>query len=187
MLKAILLVNGYPLSGKDAFAKAVSDVCLTRNVLVRKISTVDLVKEAWKVLGWDGKTKDEANRAALHEIKMIWTKYMDGSFKYVCREAQKLDDSCTDRVLLVDSREPAELMRFREAFGAEPSSNYLDFPNYNARSVIVRRQDHDIRFSNAADSHVEDFVYDFTVTNITGADWRAHLEGEAMRVLRTLI
>ena len=183
MLKKLLLINGFPLSGKDAFADAVRAECDLRGVRVRKISTVDKVKEAWKVLGWDGVTKDEDNRAGLHELKIIWSRYMDGSFKYVCAEAQKAHESLQNCVLLVDSREPEELMRFREAFGPVYTERYVDVPNYNASTVLVRRENHGALFTNPADTRVEELAYDFVVTNIAGDKWKQHLRAEARRVL----
>lgn len=182
MLKAILFVNGYPRSGKDEFAKMLSTLCAPQSIFVTKVSTVDLPKLALKALGWDGVSKTEAVRAMLHEIKMAWTRHMDGSFNYVASMAAKCDTSPYDHILVVDSREPEELARFKDTFGS-----------FNAHTVFVHRENSE-RANNDADSNVENFVYDITVMNRDfpedsggGMRWLYNLENETQRMLDKIL
>jgi len=196
MLKAVLFVNGYPLSGKDSFADALKVICREKDVHVLKISTVDLPKKALMVLGWDGVTKDEAARAMLHEMKMSWSKHMDGSFQYVQRALNIADGMESDCIVLVDSREPAELARFKEAFGGPLFMQWTPSmggkPGFNAKTLFVQRENSG-RANNDADMNVENFTYDIVVTNRDFPEtadanaWVAHLEDEARRVLLAIL
>lgn len=80
MQKTKVIVNGSGGSGKDTFAAFCaarlngfglkSDVC----------SSVDKVKAAAVLLGWDGE-KDDRGRSFLHELKMLSTKTFDGPMR----------------------------------------------------------------------------------------------------------
>ena len=64
----IIVINGYPESGKDTF------VNLCKNIVgesfVKNISTVDFVKEVAMLCGWDG-TKTPKNRKFLSDLNHI--------------------------------------------------------------------------------------------------------------------
>lgn len=193
MLKTILFINGYPLSGKDTFAKVFRQVCSEKAIRVVKISTVDLPKQALKVLGWDGEEKSDAVRSALHDIKMAWVKHMDGSFNYVRSMVETLNDTRDDHILLVDSREPVELARFRVEFGGPLLQDITMHSNvksgFNARTVFVDRKNSG-RASNAGDMNVELFNYDYIVNNIDNPvdlAWVDNLEAEARRILAATV
>lgn len=184
MIVAVLFLNGYPRSGKESFVQALNVVASEKNLRVVQASTVDLVKQAMLILGWDGVSKNEADRGLACDIKNAWTRHYDGSYKYVEGLIKSLDSLPEEIILTVDSREPAELARFKEAFGGPlrddraPEANW----GFNARTVIVDRGEHSERYDNDADKNVLKFEYDFIVHNGEYPDWFDRLVEEARRV-----
>ena len=189
MILTVLFLNGFPRSGKDSFVRALNSVASEKNIRIAQASTVDRVKDAMRILGWDGVSKNEEDRGLACDIKNAWTRHYDGSFKYVEQLIKDLHGMPEEIILTVDSREPAELARFKEAFGGPllneraPDTNW----GFNARTVLVDRGDRSERYDNDADRNVLQFEYDFIVRNIDGADWFEHLVDEARRVLCTTL
>jgi hypothetical protein len=144
MNKKIVIINGHNEVGKNEFC----NLC-AKYVSVKDTSTVDKVKEAYALLGWDGQ-KTEQHRKALSDIKDIGTKNLDHPFKYISEEVQKfqLDDK---EIMFVHSREPEEIVRFVEEFDAIT----LLIENDNVPKIT----------SNHADANVDGIVYQYTVMN----------------------
>jgi len=78
-MKIVIILNGYPRSGKDSFAKFIGQALLDKGVQTDIVSSVCNVKDAAKILGWDGE-KTEVNRKALSDLKDLSTKYWEGPF-----------------------------------------------------------------------------------------------------------
>ena len=186
MILAVFFLNGFPRSGKDSFVRALNTVASEKNIRVAQASTVDRVKDALRVLGWNGSSKNEADRALMCDVKNAWTRHYDGSFKYVEGLLKDLDSLPEEIILTVDSREPQELARFKEAFGGplrdERQSTGADW-GFNARVILVDRGDRSEQFDNDADRNVLQFEYDFIVHNAESNDWFERLVDEARRVL----
>lgn len=145
-LKKWFILNGNQGSGKDAFKEA-----LSKHARVLSISTVDTPKMIAKCLGWNGEKTDE-NRNALSDLKDWWTKYFDGSYKYVeSWFSYFLEDDSLD-ILTVDSREPEEIERFVNNFAFE--------------TILVERDSANHTASNHADSNVHEYDnYDYVIYN----------------------
>jgi len=153
----LIIVNGAPASGKTSFEGYCTEFFGTHHTYIH--STVDRIKEAAKVLGWDG-TKTPENRKFLSDLKDLTTQWNDVPFRTIDEHLEKLktqqinEDSydITKDYLLVDSREPEEIKRFKEELGAIT----VLIKNDKAEQVAV---------SNHADRDVLNCNYDYTICN----------------------
>lgn len=135
-------------SGKDTWASL-----LNKYIPTLKYSIVDLPKEAAKVLGWDG-GKTEKDRRFLSDIMDLSTGYNDAPFKDVLSlvtDFKNNKDYAEYKVLLIDIREPEEIARAVEAFGAE--------------TILIRNPSVSKIDSNHADRDVENYEYDYIIEN----------------------
>jgi len=143
----IFVVNGYPNAGKDTFI----DMCLEelRPSTAVKASSVDVVKQAAKMLGWDG-VKDDRGRMFLSDLKDLSTAAYDGPMRcmryvvQVSREAQVV-------ALFLLIREPEEIARF-----------VAEFPG--TKTILVERGS-EAEHLNHADAGVAGYPYDVTIQN----------------------
>lgn len=163
------VINGKPGAGKDTFIDLVEeyvrrDIRNKGKVSVVSVSTVDLMKRALVLLGWDGTTKSPQIRRALSNMKDFATQLYDTPYQYVNDvfdkirlEQEELFRQHGSRgyttLLFVHSREPEEIERFEK--------------NLNAKSIlIVRRGLKEIDgIKNHADENVENHNYNFVVHN----------------------
>lgn len=145
MKKRVFIVNGKPRAGKDTFAMMLNEL-----VGVHKYSSVTKVKKLALEMGWDGK-KTEKDRKFLSDLKILTTEYSDMSFKDISEEVEKFmrgDYDIYDKnVMLIDIREPKEIDRAVNAFGAE--TIFID--NYNVEAIL----------SNTADANANIYTYDY--------------------------
>ena len=148
-LKKWFILNGNQGSGKDAFKTA-----LSKYAKVKSISTVDVPKEIAKTLGWDG-VKRDSDRNMLSDLKDWWTKYFDGSFKYVERELNNFlygEKDSDVEIFTVDSREPEEIERLVRVLCFE--------------TILIERDSANHTASNHADSNVHEYKnYDYVIYN----------------------
>ena len=115
------------------------------------VSTVDTPKMIAKGLGWNGEKTDEY-RNMLSELKDLWSKYFDGSYKHVKSWLNFFLDSNDYDILTVDSREPEEIRRLVQDFGFE--------------TILVERDSANHTASNHADSNVHEYKdYDYVIYN----------------------
>ena len=178
----IIAINGCPGAGKDLFIK----MCQKAHPSVHNLSTVDYVKEVAQMVGWDGK-KTEKGRKFLSDLKDAMTEYDDIPFKKVIGKInvvlssyRRFGQSLDDVIFFVHCREPQELKKFVDRFGA--------------RTLLIRRSiAEDKMHSNHADNNVFDFDYDYTYMNeydldkleedatafikwIAGSSWNCNIE-----------
>lgn len=152
----IVIVNGAPGSGKTTFEnfcqEIMDDYCQMR-------STVDLVKEiALFYTGWNGE-KDLKSRKFLSDLKDLLTEFNDVPFNDIVRFKNVWEDELEmynikdhSHILLVDSREPEEIMRFKRELGAV--------------TVLIRRASAEMaETSNHADANVLNCDYDYEIDN----------------------
>ena len=144
-MKKIFIVNGKPRAGKDTFAELLGKHCR-----VFKYSSVDKVKQIAAKCGWDGGKMDK-DRRFLAELKRITTEYNDMSYDDVAEKVAYFLKTDFFDVMLIDIREPEEIERAIEGFGAEA----IFIESKHAQTVIT----------NQADKNVENFEYDHIVKN----------------------
>ena len=145
MNKRIFVTNGVGRSGKDSFCNFVS-----KYITTCKYSIVDLPKEAAKLLGWNG-GKTEEDRKFLSDIVDLATEYNDSPFQDVLSVVNDFIDNCIEEVLFIDMRDPRDIARAVETFGAE--------------TILMRNPNIKEIKSNHADANVEDYNYDYIIEN----------------------
>lgn len=152
----VFIINGHPRSGKDEFVKCVQSI--TKDFSYN-YSSVDNVKEALKLLGWDG-IKNKDIRALLANLKQVSINSFDGPFKYCSGIIDKLKDESVSVFFHV--REPSEIDKL--VCYATDNGIYV-------KTIFVR----DCRENNSDDNSeisaeklfydVEDYTYDLHIDN----------------------
>jgi len=144
MKKQIVVINGTGHSGKDSFVNYVSEIAKTKN-----FDSVGKVKEIAKICGWDGEKTEEA-RLFLSELKRITTAYNDMSYKEILKGIEDFK-SGDEEIMFIHIREPHEIQRIVDNFGAA--------------TLIVKRLGQENITSNSSDANVDQFDYDYYITN----------------------
>lgn len=145
MNKQIFITNGMARCGKDTFAKLLNNFVPTL-----KYSSIDKVKEIASLCGWEG-GKLEKDRKFLSDLKLLTTEYSDLAFNAI---KEMVDDFLLDdihQVMLIDIREPKEIEKAKNAFGAKT----ILINNYRVKFID----------SNMADANVFNYKYDFEISN----------------------
>ncbi len=147
-MKKIFVQNSVGGSGKDTWASL-----LNKYIPTYKYSIVDLPKEAAKVLGWDG-GKTEKDRKFLSDVMDLSTDYNDAPFKDVLSlvtDFKNSKDFDEYDVLIIDMRDPKDIARAVDVFGAE--------------TILIRNPNVGKIESNHADRDVENYKYDYIIEN----------------------
>lgn len=144
--KTIVIINGSGGVGKDTFVHLVDLIIPT--ILV---SSVDKVKEAASILGWDG-VKNESNRKFLSDLKLLSTDCNDHPYNYIKEKiAEFKSKENKDCILFIMIREPEEIERIKKDFGAKS----LLITNDRVKKIV----------SNMADANVDNVKYDYVINN----------------------
>lgn len=151
----VVIVNGRPGSGKTLFERYCQELLGTSMCKIR--SSIDRIKEIAIQSGWNGQ-KDERGRWFLSELKRITTEYNDLPLMDIVEFIVNWFNTLTSdsdrqmlRILFVDIREPEEIKKF------------VDF--FDATTVFVMRPDAKPIDSNASDSNVMNYTYDYVINN----------------------
>ena len=163
----VVIVNGFPGCGKTTFQHecemARYDI---GDGFCASVSTVDFVKRVAHCAGWD-MTKTPENRKFLSDLKKLLAEWNDSPYQEIVKTIKQYQKSNADWILFVDSREPAEIERFKKEF--------------NATTVLVRRLGDEVQeTSNESDANVLNYEYDFVVRNYGDME---NLRMEAYRFL----
>ena len=146
-MKKVFVTNGSAQNGKDSFAKLIA-----KYISTYKYSSIDLVKDMLEFAGVPKEPKTEEKRLLYSDTKDRLTKYDDIPFKDVTSVVVDFKDDLIDTdVLLIDIREPEEIARAVETFGAE--------------TILVRNPNAKKIKSNHADRDVENYKYDYIIEN----------------------
>ena len=150
----VIVINGAAQSGKDTFVEFCKEV---KPHYVYSMSTVDFIKRIAEEVGWDGEKTPEA-RKYLSDLKDIFTKWLDASYKEVEKKVEALDLLIVqywlmndDIYLFVHCREPEEINKLVNNFGA--------------KTVFIMRPGIEKVTTNHADLEVEDYDYDYFIVN----------------------
>lgn len=146
----IILINGAGGVGKDTFVQICQRMADKDKIL--NISTVDLIKQAAKILGWN-EQKDEKGRKFLSDLKDLATEYSDLSVSYISETILQAQENETEAIF-VHCREPKELTRLKKRFDAVT----LLIKNNRVKPIE----------SNHADRDIEQYEYDFVIENNEG-------------------
>lgn len=144
-IKEIVIINGSGGCGKDTFCLMCNDYAPCKVV-----STVDKVKEAYKILGWDGE-KREDDRLGLSDLKEFSIIKFDHPYEYIKKQIEEFRNDDTYEILFIHSREPEEIERFVKDF--------------DCKTLLIKRSSVKKILSNHSDSDVENYDYDYVVDN----------------------
>lgn len=144
----VALINGNGGVGKDTFIQ----ICQKEysKDKIWNISTVDLVKEAAKILGWNGE-KDERSRKFLSDLKDLSEDYSNLSEKYISKVIEEAKTTQKVEVIFVHVREPEQIKKLKEEF--------------NAVTLLIKNNRVKQIETNHADKDVENFNYNFVIEN----------------------
>jgi len=153
-MRQIIVINGSGGSGKDTFVEFVRE-CYTadKSIVVSCVSSVEAVKEAAKVLGWDG-NKDTKGRGFLAHLKDVSSLAYDGPFNYVANRCSKIlqANQGKNNIIFIMCREPNEIDRLIKYYS--PCSI----------SLLIKRPGIP-KHGNHADDDVDNYNYDYTINN----------------------
>ena len=145
-MNKVIVVNGFPEAGKDEFTYFCINELAKRGYTGKMFSSVDNVKEAATILGWD-KVKDARGREFLSILKTLSSSYYDGPFTYISQVVL----SNPEVFLFIHIREPKEIARVVAEFGA--------------KTLLVMGKRQKTEFQNTGDSVVMLYKYDYVVYN----------------------
>lgn len=161
MTKKIVIINGSAGCGKDTFIEFVSKYALVTN-----FSSIDKVKEIAKQIGWDGQ-KTEKDRKFLSDLKKLTTEYNDMAFKSIDEAVRDFHKSAAE-LLFIHIREPEEIKKVVK--------------NFEAMTLLIKRDNFLPIQSNYSDANVENYEYDYVITNTTLEE----LDKQALKFVQTL-
>ena len=143
----VVIINGSGGCGKDTFV----ELCRKNSDFpVVCVSSVDRVKEAAAILGWDG-GKDERARRFLSDLKDAATDYCDSPMRYLTGVFLNEGICHEQGILFMMIREPREIERAAQRF--------------EAVTLLIKRPSVASISSNHADAFVDAYDYDYTVFN----------------------
>ena len=143
--KRIYIVNGMARCGKDTFAGFLNGLVPTH-----KYSSVTKIKEIAEMCGWNG-GKTEKDRRFLSDLKILTTRYSDLAFNDLKATVDWFITKSPCGVLLIDIREPYEIHRAKNEFGA--------------KTILIKNDRVPTISSNMADAGVYDYIYDYIIEN----------------------
>lgn len=175
MKTKIILVNGYPRSGKDSFIDAAIQYLHSlqdKKYFGLKLSSVDKVKSAALMLGWDGKKTPKA-RKFLADLKNLSTEAFDHPFHYVTSTISKARPD----IAFILVREVGEIERLRK---------YYKESEHTVIVVRIVGKYEDRSLTNVADSAVDDYKdYEIFFNNFgTLEEWQRDAQGFIKYLLR---
>lgn len=106
------IINGTPGSGKDTFVDIFKNYWKYGDVY--NFSSVDRVKEAAKILGWDSNVKTEKDRKFLSDLKSLSDSYNDQSFNLMTKQYKYLENNGNlEDIIFYHIREPHNIERLK--------------------------------------------------------------------------
>lgn len=155
-MKILIVINGYPKSGKSLMCKYINEILLTKNILSLEVSYASLAKSIATSLGWNGE-KTLEDRLFLSELTNITAKWKNLPFMNNIEEINNGFNSKYD-CAMIHAREPKTIEDIKKY--------YSDNKNVKVYTVYLeRRAVKDEKFSNEADRGVENYDYDFYLNN----------------------
>jgi hypothetical protein len=134
----VILLNGYPQSGKDTFA----DIAMN-NYGGHKHSTIDACSEFAITMGWDG-IKNTKSRKMLSDLKKFYVEHFDGPFRDLTADIL-WGKRAKLKLFFTFSREGEEIYRIKNW------CNENDIPFYY---IFVIRGKSGVDYGNDSDNNV---------------------------------
>lgn len=155
-MKRVFVINGSGGSGKDTFVQMVGGYTRVFN-----FSSIDIVKDAARVLGWSG-GKSDKDRKFLSDMKDLAIAYNDAPLHAVLGAVDYflLNDA---NLMFIHIREVSEIEKFLKAVS-------IRNPDLSVQTLIVINPNVDVIQTNKSDSGVFDYNYDLCISNDGGLD-----------------
>ncbi len=151
MKQHIVIINGSGGVGKDCFVEFCKE-----NIEIVNISSVDKVKQAASILGWDG-SKTEMGRLFLSDLKLLSTNYNNDPYEYIKDAITNFKkDPNYLKIMFIHIREPEEIDKIKNDFACST----LLIRNVNITKIL----------SNMADANVDNYEYDYIINNDDNLD-----------------
>jgi len=146
----VVVVNGYPLSGKDTLCEfaIMNYPCII-------YSTVDTVKEVAAIFGWNGQKTPE-NRNMLSALKDFYVEWFDGTFNEMTSLITYEYIVGVSQFVFMHTREPQEIARI---------SQWCKDTGKKCFTLFVSRDEVSKDHGNHADSGVSNYDYDVYIEN----------------------
>lgn len=158
----VIIVNGYPRSGKDTFIKFCNDCLREQGFMTEICSSIDIVKKiAIQLFNWNGQKTPES-RKFLSDLKDILTRAGDIPLRYIIHQFIKFYriksiGDLGEKFFFVQIREPKEI---------EKAVNYFTKEEIRVVTIFVNRDcEKNKQYSNHADAEVENYFYNFYIEN----------------------
>lgn len=166
----VFIINGKPGIGKDTFIDIIKQFSKNIHGKIECNSSVDIVKDAAELLGWDDKFKTDKDRKFLADLKDLSTKYNDCNFKYL----EKLYNEFTSKSSTIGVNEITETPYVHSIFFMirEPDEIERAKKEFNAKTILITgiRDDMHKVDNNDADKNVENYKYDYIIDNSGSLD-----------------
>lgn len=172
--KKAVIINGFGGVGKDTFVDVCAKISNERGIIVENVSSVDLIKAAAKILGWDGISKTEKDRRFLHELKKLANAYNSICITYMEERFDHFPDNgelpiVNERIIFFHIREPEEMDIIRASLDAKVI--------YIKNDRVARNE------NNLEDKDIENYPYDYIIDNSGSIE---QLEDEANKFIEWL-
>lgn len=148
-MKRIFVINGEAGCGKDTFVSLCQEIANECGV-VWNFSMVDKVKEIATMCGWDGQKTPES-RKFLSDLKDLCDDFNQMSYRSVREKIDEFMNSECAEILFIHAREPEDIERLCKEF--------------DAYSILVKRDNYKTEASNHADQNVYNFDYNYIIKN----------------------
>jgi len=168
-LQKYIIVNGYPLAGKDSFVEYCTSYLWDLGIYSHSVSSVDPIKEAAVILGWDY-IKNDKGRKFLSDLKDLSTEAYDLPMKYMSSTITEAQKDHPDHVLFFHIRESKEIKKFVEAFPTTVT-------------VCIHRVESEKHHTNTGDSNILHYHYDIHIDNNGNLDDLSILASKFMETL----
>lgn len=176
-MKTVVIINGHPRSGKDTFidlTKSVGKYLYVSGVEIWKTSLINPIKEAALKLGWTYE-KDDRARKFLSDLKILADRTYGFSEDFAKGWAKDFMEYDAPGVLFMQAREPKDIDMIKgaaEEFGLNAVTLFI------SRKDAVRDE-----YACEADAGVEEYSYDYTISNDGTID---DLKDKALSFLQAL-
>lgn len=146
----VVFINGPATAGKDTLM----DLCIEefKSLIFDKISAVDLPKEAFKLLGWNGE-KTGGVRDGLSYLKLLADKEFDMSYNYI---TDRIKNGKFYNILFVCVRDAETITRCVEFCKEE---------DFDCVTLLVKRKGVEPITTNEGDRDVYNYNYEKIINN----------------------
>ncbi|QIG67767.1 hypothetical protein PP747_gp066 [Rhizobium phage RHph_Y38] len=165
-MRNVVIINGYPQSGKDTFANTVLEHLFLYDFRGTNISSIKPVWDMLKEQGIPMDNKGPKERALAAEVKGALNRYNRYADRMACSKVLESFPPDTGWVF----KHGVTFLHIREPESIAFSKQVLSTNNAVVHTMFIDRPDANRNMGNPVDEGVENFVYDFRITNSGSLD-----------------